>query len=434
MSVAVSYPRGATSGEPTCPTNPLNAAGLHVAYLINQYPKASHSFIRREIQALERYGVRVDRIAIRGWDAELVDPEDVAEQKKVWFVLRNGLAPLALALVRTSLTDPRRFLTALVQAISMRRSSKRSLAFHILYLAQACAILRWIRSRGAGHLHAHFGTNPAEIAMLVRLLGGPPYSFTVHGMDEIDRGAFLGLDRKVRLAKFAVAVSHFNRSQLFRQTSPENWGRIRVVHCGLEKSFYDVASAPLPEQPVFVCVGRLSEEKGQLVLLEALRKLRDRGIECQLVLAGDGPMRNLIEQRIQALGLKGNIRITGWITSSQVRQEIQAARALVLPSFIEGLPVVIMEALALRRPVIASNIAGIPELVQSGEHGWLVPAGSSTALSEAMLECIKIPGVELAKMTARGYARVLQRHDVDKEAGKLVNYFRHPLDTHEIAG
>ena len=429
---SASSPPKADFSNDTGSSEAFAAAGLHVAYLINQYPKVSHSFIRREIQALERQGARVDRISIRGWDAELVDPEDIAERGRARFVLRDGFAPMISALVRMAMVDPRRFMTALSAAVSMSRSSERSLPYHVLYLAQACTILGWLRASGVQHLHAHFGTNPAEIAMLVRLLGGPPYSFTVHGMDEIERGASLGLDRKVQLSKFAVAVSSFNRSQLFRRTSPANWSRIRVVHCGLDKSFHDIAAVPPSSQPNFVCVGRLSEEKGQLVLLEAVRRICDGGVECRLVLAGDGPMRGTIEQRIEALSLKQNVRITGWITSSQVRGEILAARALVLPSFIEGLPVVVMEAMALRRPVIASNIAGIPELVQTGKHGWLVRAGSPEALAEAMIECIEAPEMTLAHMGALGHARALERHDADREAAKLAYYFQHTFDTGRI--
>ena len=164
--------------------------------------------------------------------------------------------------------------------------------------------------------------------------------------------------------------------------------------------------------------------KGQLLLIDAARRLSERGTEFELVLAGDGEMRGEIESLIARFKLQNVVRITGWIGSDQVREEILAARALVLPSFAEGLPVVIMEAMALRRPVISTYVAGIPELVQPGEHGWLVPAGDAEALASAMQTCLDTPSDAIAKMGDAARARVIERHDVDKEAGKLINLFQ----------
>ena len=161
-----------------------------------------------------------------------------------------------------------------------------------------------------------------------------------------------------------------------------------------------------------------------MLLLSAMRLAFDRGCAFELVLAGDGALRGAIEERVRALGLQEHVRITGWIASVEVRKELEAARALVLPSFAEGLPVVIMEAMALRRPVITTYVAGIPELVRSGEGGWLVPAGDVGALADAIVECLAASGESLARMGAAARERVLVRHDVDVEAGKLGRLFR----------
>jgi len=123
-------------------------------------------------------------------------------------------------------------------------------------------------------------------------------------------------------------------------------------------------------------------------------------------------------------GLQDRVRITGWISSSQVREEILAARAMVLPSFAEGLPVVIMEALALRRPVITTYIAGIPELVRAGENGWLIPAGSASALTAAIEDCLSRAPGEIKTMGEAGRHRVIERHSIDNEARKLATYIR----------
>jgi colanic acid/amylovoran biosynthesis glycosyltransferase len=173
-------------------------------------------------------------------------------------------------------------------------------------------------------------------------------------------------------------------------------------------------------------VGRLCEQKGQLLLVEAARALASRGVDFKLVLAGDGEMRGPIERLIARYGLQAQVRITGWISSAQVRDEILAARALVLPSFAEGLPVVIMEAMALRRPVLTTYVAGIPELVCQGDNGWLFPAGCVEALTEAMLDCLQQPVEVLQRMGEAACRRVLERHDIDTEAARLTRHFKVP--------
>jgi len=394
-----------------------------IAYFINQYPKVSHSFIRREILALERRGFAVQRIALRGWDGELVDAEDQQERERTRYVLQGGLFALPRAVLWMMLISPARFLAALGLAIRMGWRAERPLPYHLVYLAEACRMLPWLKSYGATHVHAHFGTNSAEVAMLARALGGPPYSFTAHGPEEFDKPQFMGLGEKIRRSAFVVAISSFGRSQLHRWVEHEHWAKIHVVHCGLEPAFHDVVPVPPPAQPRLICVGRLCEQKGQLLLVEAAHRLAGRGIEFELVLAGDGEMRAEVEALIKNFGLSKRVRITGWISGERVRSEILAARCLVLPSFAEGLPVVLMEAMALRRPVLTTYVAGIPELVRPGENGWLVAAGSIDDLATAMEACLSCSSEQLARMGEAAHRRVLERHSIDVEAAKLIALF-----------
>jgi glycosyltransferase involved in cell wall biosynthesis len=202
-----------------------------------------------------------------------------------------------------------------------------------------------------------------------------------------------------------------------------HWHKVDVVHCGLDKAFHDVPAVPVPAGPRLVCVGRLCEQKGQLLLVRAAALVKARGIPFEVILAGDGEMRAQIEQEVTRLGLSAHVHITGWVSSARVRDELLAARALVLPSFAEGLPVVIMEAMALRRPVLSTYVAGIPELVLNGETGWMFPAGDVEALANAMAACLTAPRGELDAMGEAGRERVLARHDVDTEAAKLAALF-----------
>ena len=394
-----------------------------VAYLINQYPKVSHSFIRREILALERQGVSVLRVAARGWADDVPDPVDRQERERTRYLLQRGFAPVLLAAARVALARPARFVAALQLAWARSRRSDRSLLHHLAYLAEAALLVEWLAAERITHLHAHFGTNPADVAMLARELGGPPYSFTVHGPEEFDRPDALGLGEKARRAAFVVAISSFGRSQLFRWLPHAHWGHVEVVHCGLEAAFHEGVPRGDFAARRLVCVGRLCEQKGQLLLVQALHRLAARGVVLELVLAGDGEMRGEIESMVEQLGLTSQVRITGWIGSAQVRTEILAARALVLPSFAEGLPVVIMEAMALCRPVITTYVAGIPELVCNDENGWLVAAGDIEALADAMAACLDAPADRLARMGDAAHRRVLARHDIDREAAKLAALF-----------
>ena len=169
---------------------------MRIAYLINQYPKVSHTFIRREIQALERAGVEIMRLSLRGWNEPLVDPEDIVERKKTRYVLQSGALAIAVAMLKTAVSRPGQFVRALSLTFRMGWRAERPLPVHLVYLAEACLICRWLQSDKVDHLHAHFGTNSAEVAMLVHELGGPPWSFTVHGPEEFDKAAFHRTARK----------------------------------------------------------------------------------------------------------------------------------------------------------------------------------------------------------------------------------------------
>lgn len=397
---------------------------FRVAYLINQYPKVSHAFIRREILALERQGIEIRRMALRGWDAELVDAEDGQERARTRYLLREGVLPLMFASMWAAIASPRRFLAALRLALAMARRSDRALAYHLVYLAEACRMLAWLKVSGACHVHAHFGTNAAEVVMLARALGGPPYSITVHGPEEFDKPESLHLGEKVRRSTFTVAITSFARSQIYRWIERAHWDKVRVVHCGIEAAFHENAPPVEANSTRLVCLGRLTEQKGQLLLVEAAARLAAKGVAFELTLVGDGPMRGPIEALVAERKIEDRVRLTGSISTERLREELLRARALVLPSFAEGLPMVIMEAMALRRPVLTTWIAGIPELVRHGIDGWLFPAGSVDALAEAMEDCLLRSPEELRAMGEAARARMLERHSVDVQAEKLADLFR----------
>ncbi len=404
---------------------------MKIAYLINQYPAVSHSFIRREIAALAGEGMEIFRFSIRSAD-ELVDRDDLLELEKTKFVLKVGILALLWALLRTAITKPIVFFKAVLLTFKIGWQKDRGILVHFAYLAEACVILKWIKDAEIEHIHAHFAFNPAAVAMLCHVLGGIPYSFTVHGPESIDRALVLSLEAKIKRASFVVAISDYCRSQLYRWCNRAYWSKIHIVHCGLDEPFFDQPRVPIPETNQLVCVGRLNEQKGHLVLLEAAQKLALGGVDFKLVLVGDGELRSQVEDLILQFGLQDRITITGWANSQVVKQHIINSRAMVLPSFAEGLPVVIMEALALGRPVVSTYIAGIPELVDS-DCGWLVPSGSATALAQAMEQALQTSTAKLSQMGQVGAEKVALQHDVAIEAKKLATLFNYKNSTVDLS-
>ncbi|WP_245306126.1 glycosyltransferase [Bradyrhizobium sp. LTSP849] len=398
-----------------------------VAYLINEYPKVSHSFIRREILALERLGWEVHRFALRGWDAELPDVDDRAELERTVHVVNKGGLSIAWAVLVMMFAAPGGFWRSLVTALALTRRSDRPFILHAIYLAEACWLARELARLQLSHLHAHFGTNPTDVALLINCLTGISYSFTVHGPEEFDRIVGINLKTKVERAKFVVAISSFGRGQLMRLIHPSGWSKIKVVHCGVDERFL-IDSVQANGANKLVCVGRLCEQKGQALLVSAAAQLVGRDASFELVLVGDGENRPIVEQLIRGHQLQGKVRITGWSDGETVRREILDARAFVLPSFAEGLAVVLMEAMALGRPVLTTYIAGNPELVVHEENGWLFPAGSEDELADAMHRCLNAPLSVLQAMGERGARAVAEQHNVQTEAGKLSALFAHALE------
>ena len=220
-----------------------------------------------------------------------------------------------------------------------------------------------------------------------------------------------------------VAVCSFGRSQIYKWVPHGLWDRVQVVRCGIEPG-YALGAAPAPQASRrLVCVGRLSKEKGQILLVHAAHQLAQAGVEFELVLAGDGPMRSEVQRLVEQFGLTGRITITGWLDAADIERELLRARALVVPSLSEGLPVVIMEAMAARRPVVAPFLAGIPELVTDGRNGWLYPAGDVNSLANAMRACLNADDIDMLAKGESARADVRRLHDVNVEATRLAQLF-----------
>jgi colanic acid/amylovoran biosynthesis glycosyltransferase len=393
---------------------------MKVAYLTNQYPKISHTFIRREIAGVELAGLDVERIAVRASGETFIDAQDEAERVRTRLLLGRGALGLARDVLAVCSRRPARVLRALRTTWALGRLSPRGRLRELAYLAEACTLLRWAYAAGVEHVHVHFASNPVDVALLCRELGGPPFSFTAHGPSDIDSAWARTLPLKVERAAFVVTVCADGRRRLLRWVPPGFEDKVHVVGCGVDGQFFGAGTHGVPDAPRLVCVARHAPEKGLPVLLRAAHKLAGEGRPFELLLIGDGRERPSLEALAASLGLGGRVRFAGWRSGAEIRGAILDSRAMVMSSLSEGLPVVMMEALALHRPVIGTDVGGIAELVVPGQTGWLVPAGSVSQLADAMREVLTLSPAALDELGRRGAQRIAGAHDAADQAGRMA--------------
>lgn len=347
---------------------------MKIGYLVSQYPATSHTFVRREIDSLRQLGVSIETFSVRQPSPEeIVADSDRAAFDSTFYILRVGATQFALAHSQSLFAHPIRYLRLLRLALHHRPPGARGLIWALFYFAEAILLAKELRRRHIQHLHNHFANAGATVGLLASTFLGLPWSLTLHGISETDYPAGLLLAEKISIAQFVACVSYFGRAQAMRIVSPRYWDKFIIVRCALD--FQKLPERVPPQTEVgrlrLVCVGRLSPEKGHVGLLTAFSRVLNRGINAELILVGSGPEKSSIEQKIDELGLRNNVSLTGMLNEDDTLAQIAQSDALVMASFMEGLPVVLMEAMALRVPVIAPRVAGIPELVQDGQNGLL---------------------------------------------------------------
>ena len=394
---------------------------MSFAYLTNSYPVPSATFIRREINAHEAAGFDVRRFAIRPFDGDLVDPRDIEEQKKVTYLLAPGVPKLALATALEALRNPSGFARAFSATLKLVGAAKEKKLFPFAYLMEAVNLHRQLKGSGITHLHAHWSTNSAAVAMLCRLLGGPRYSFTVHGPDELFVLEENNVALKMQHAERVVAITEYCRGILNDYSGGRFDPKIEIVHCGLDLGEF-TAATDVPESQHLVCIGRLCEAKAQTLLMDAVAQVSPQHPGFRITLIGDGDTRAQVEAKIAEHGLQDIVTLAGWQDNKTVQSTLKASRAMVLPSLHEGLPIVIMESLAMGRPVVSTRINGIPELVDD-VCGWLAEPGDLNTLVAALNAVMEKSTEELTAMGREGRARIDAEYDQDKSAAQLRAIF-----------
>ncbi|KNG93538.1 glycosyltransferase [Pseudaestuariivita atlantica] len=389
---------------------------MKIAYLTGEYPRATDTFIQREVAQLRKLGFEVETCSIRRTDAaHLVGPEQREEAKQTFHVLPafaslRGLGTLLRNLGRGS------FWGALGLAWRTAPRGVKGRLYNLIYLAEAAVLADRMQAHGITHLHNHIAKASCTVAMLASRISGIPFSFTLHGPDIFFEPHHWRLDEKIARAQFVACISHFCRSQAMVFSAPEHWAKLHIVHCGVEPDRYGARDRPSGRASVLF-VGRLAGVKGVPVLLRTCAALRASGLEFDLTLVGDGPERASHEALVSELGLTG-VTFAGYQSQSRVAELLAGADMLVLPSFAEGVPVVLMEAMAAQVPVVTTRIAGVPELVEDGVSGLLVPPGDDVALGVAMSSLLDDADLR-ARMGAAGREKVLAEFDIAQEAAWL---------------
>jgi colanic acid/amylovoran biosynthesis glycosyltransferase len=397
---------------------------VRVAYLVSRYPTVSHAFVLREVEGLRRSGLDIQPFTVVRVDrTELV--EDATRDEDGRTIALRPLRPVRLltAHVRAAVTTPGRYLSTLAAALRRDPASLRGLVWQAAYFAQAVLLAAHLRDLGIRHVHVHHANVAADVAMLAcRLDSRLSWSLSLHGPTELQDLAGFRVAEKARDASWVACISDYARAQIAAVVEPEHWPKLHVVRLGVDVD----ALVPPPRVPRtadepfrVLSVGRLAPQKGQALLLEAMAGLHARGIDARLVLVGDGPLRGALEAQRDRLGLFEHVRMVGAVGQDRIRAHYAEADAFCLTSFAEGIPVVLMEAMAMGVPVVAPRITGIPELVEDGVSGLLVAPGRSELALEALAALAADPALA-ARLATAGREVVTLGY----EAGRAVSALR----------
>ena len=392
-----------------------------IAYLTGEYPRATDTFIQREVSGLRDCGIHVLTCSVRKTGAEhIVGPEQEREAKQTFYVLNAAKKPLHMLKCHFSaLTkSPARYFRGFGLALKTRPPGVRALMYQLFYFIEAIVLADYLQKNGVKQLHNHIAKSSCSVAMLASEVSGIPFSFTLHGPDIFFEPDKWRLDEKIARARFVACISHFARSQAMAFSAPQHWEKLHIVHCGVEPERYDTPAEKTGQNLLFV--GRLAAVKGLPVLFDALAGLIKDQPDLRLTLIGDGPDRIMLEQQAKMLG--GAVQFVGYKSQSEVAEYLQTTDVLVLPSFAEGVPVVLMEAMAASVPVVTTRIAGVPELVKDGVSGLLVSPGDVGALQTA-IGAVMNNSTKRKKMGNAGRKHVVAQYNVKTESVWLAQIF-----------
>ncbi|MGA9722971.1 MAG: glycosyltransferase family 4 protein [Candidatus Binatus sp.] len=405
---------------------------VRIAYLVSTYPGVSHTFILREVNRLRRANFEILAASINSPDcsAKGMTSEEREETAATFYVKRQGLRGSARAHLGILLKSPRSYFAGLWFALRLAGTDLRRMIFSVFYFIEAVILGRWMESQGLRHLHVHFANAASTVALIASHTFPIEFSLTVHGPDEFYDVAGLRLAEKIAGASFACCIGQFVRSQLMRLSPPWEWDKLEVGPLGVDPQLF--APRPFRSSPdtfEILCVGRLVPAKGQYVLIAAIKRLVKSSPNLRLRLVGDGPDREGLERAIATADLGRYVILEGSINQDRIRDFYRQADIFALASFAEGVPVVLMEAMAMEIPCVSTFVAGIPELIRSNIDGILVPPSDDRELASAIKRLIDDPALR-HRLGAAGRRRVMEKYNLDRNVAQLAQIFASRLGPH----
>jgi glycosyltransferase involved in cell wall biosynthesis len=401
-----------------------------IAYLVSRYPAISHTFILREVLALRRRGFEIHTASINPPDrpSDQLTQEEREEAANTFCIKKAGPWRLLSAHLRAAFTSPVRYASGMRHAMRLGGMDPRSALYHFFYFVEAVALGDWMKRNRLEHVHVHFATPAATVALLAGYACGIEFSMTVHGPDEFYEVNHFHLTEKLHRARFVCAIGRYCRSQLMKLSPATDWSKFEISPLGVDPDVF----RPMPrmqnaQEFQLICVGRLVSAKGQAILMQAMGLMRDDRQHVRLTLVGDGPDRAALEQMAADLKIADLVHFAGAVNQDHIRRLYQQADAFVLPSFAEGIPVVLMEAMSMGIPCISTAITGIPELISSGTEGILVQPSDPALLAEATNLLQKSPALA-ARIAYQGRAKVCHDYNLETNVDRLAEIFDRRLN------
>jgi len=396
-----------------------------IGYLVSEYPAYSHTFILREVLGLRARGIDIHVASINNCKIppKKRDLDEKKEAEKTFYVKSQGFWKALGVFFLEFFRSPLLFLSTLGYALWLGGTDIKAVLFGFFYFIEALLIGRWMREKELSHLHVHFANPAAHVALLASKLFPITFSLTVHGPDEFDFAVHNRVKEKVAHAKFVICIGNFAQSQVMKWTEIKDHSKLIICRLGIDVNHFTYKFRPLGTQPIEVlCVGRLVATKGQLILIQAAKEVIQKGYDLRIRFIGGGPDFSALQEQTKREGLQDKISFTGPLSQEKVKEAYLTADLFVLPSFAEGIPVSLMEAMASGVPCISTFVCGIPELIRHEVDGLLTVPSCTEELSNAIITLIQQPALrESYALSARN--RVMQDYNFEKNCDQLAQIF-----------
>jgi len=398
---------------------------LNIAYLTSRYPAISHTFILREVRSLRNQGLFINVASINNPDRPLqqLTQEEKEEANNTYFVKNHGIKGALSTHLTMLIHHPKHYLSGFLLSLRLGGLNLPKLKLCILYFVEAIMIGQWMKKTQSKHLHVHFASQAATVGMITKQIFPISLSYTVHGPDEFYDVSVHSLKEKIKYADFIICIGYFSRSQMMKLSDYKYWNKLEIAPLGVDPLlFAPVTQENENDETEIICVGRLTPAKGQHILISAIKQLADKEKNIKLRIIGDGPDRRSLEKQVKQFNLQDNIIFEGAVNQDKIRQLYAKADIFVLASFAEGIPVVLMEAMAMEIPCISTNITGTPELIRNDIDGILVPASDETKLADAIESLIDNATLRI-KLGKAGRQRVIEKYNLDPNIDRLAKIF-----------